>query len=439
MPHFVLIEPLFISSLVILDNDFGDFRNLPQNFDDEDEAPTVAEITYDCEKTKLRDLATHDSTRWKKSLLDKENGSAAQNSSMQPRKRHDSNTSPPRKRHDSDTSPPRKRHDSDTSPPRKRHDSDTSPSRKRNDLDKSLPKKRYDSDASPPRKRYDSDASPPRKLYDSDASPPRKRYDSDASPPRKRYDSDASPPRKRNDSDASPPRKQYDSDASPPRKRYDSDASPPRKQYDSDASPPRKNRKRYDSDESPPRRKNSDGFPPQISDAKKKREFSHMTTREYLAARKSNKLKKLSEEEMLKKEHEMKLQEAAEETHKRWNKGVVQNQLQEAQAHEIMHEMGKNFARSSQDEDYNNLQKSKLLADDPMLEYLSKKKASKDISQPKKPVYTGPFPPNRFNIRPGYRWDGVDRSNGFENKYFSQQSSDLAVQEDAYRYSSECL
>ena len=64
---------------------------------------------------------------------------------------------------------------------------------------------------------------------------------------------------------------------------------------------------------------------------------------------------------------------------------------------------------------------SKLL-DDPMKNLLSKNKIIEETDEliKKRGFYLPKckFAPlnNRFDIKPGYRWDGVNRSNGFENK-----------------------
>ena len=79
------------------------------------------------------------------------------------------------------------------------------------------------------------------------------------------------------------------------------------------------------------------------------------------------------------------------------------------------------FARSAEDEEMNRELKGQLRWNDPMMQFLGDKSGSKGaVSKAKKghPTYNGPAPPNRYGIKPGYRWDGVDRSNGFESERF---------------------
>lgn len=51
-----------------------------------------------------------------------------------------------------------------------------------------------------------------------------------------------------------------------------------------------------------------------------------------------------------------------------------------------------------------------------------------------KPLYAGSGPPNRYGIRPGYRWDGVDRGNGYEKKYFAAMNKRKNLKELDYAW-----
>lgn len=392
--------------------------------------------------------------------------------------------SPPRRaRHDSDNedlSPPRRRMNDDLSPPRRtRHDSD-------NDL-------------SPPRRKPTEDLSPPRRTTrhdsDNDLSPPRRRptASNDLSPPRRtRHDSDndLSPPRRRPsaEADLSPPRRarhDSDNDLSPPRRKRSK--SPPSSSYqrneiDGDLSPPRKRQKRHDSP-SPPRSSVAPSTPVPApigglvmardvvaeAQARKKREMESLKGRDdesmgkhaatvyrdrhgrklgsyhnsdTHAAKKFTRQKSHRNLAALRIEmlNQMMRQQQGilvdpEEEQMEWGKGKVDRAAENRAQQRKAEESGAPYRPYSAEHDETVVQQQ-LERDrwgDPMA-HLARKKSSEPAVK-KRPEWNKPYPPNRFNIKPGHLWDGVDRSNGFEKTYFERQNTLQAKKVEAYHYS----
>ncbi|RPD73468.1 hypothetical protein L226DRAFT_546429 [Lentinus tigrinus ALCF2SS1-7] len=115
-----------------------------------------------------------------------------------------------------------------------------------------------------------------------------------------------------------------------------------------------------------------------------------------------------------------------------WGKGLVQRQDAEKRRKEEESMRSRAFARTVDDKELNEDLKAQERWNDPAAAFLTKKRSK----GPRKPEYTGPPPPpNRFGIKPGYRWDGVDRSNGFEKKYFQRQNDRRRRGAESYEWS----
>lgn len=98
-------------------------------------------------------------------------------------------------------------------------------------------------------------------------------------------------------------------------------------------------------------------------------------------------------------------------------KGDVQRAEQRKRREQLSEAKFMPVARYADDAELNEDLKERQRWNDPAAGFLEKKRGGQSVSG--KPLYKGPAAPNRYGIRPGHKWDGVDRGTGFENKYFA--------------------
>ncbi|RKP19924.1 hypothetical protein ROZALSC1DRAFT_13350 [Rozella allomycis CSF55] len=238
-----------------------------------------------------------------------------------------------------------------------------------------------------------------------------------------------------------------DNDMSPPRRnRHDSDndMSPQRRtrhDSDNDMSPPRRNRHDSDNDMSPQRRTRHDSD----NDMSPPRRTRHDSDNGESKHNASSSLKKYNSEtaNTIVRDHTGKKIDVADSRSKadiadeRHDKVKLisygMKQLQEKRDKIDLLEKMKSakFSRYADDVELNQKLKEKTHWDDPSRTWL--KSTNKKVI---KQEYQGPFPPNRFNIKPGHKWDGIDRSNGFEKKYFDQLYINKTREHEAYKMGS---
>lgn len=107
-------------------------------------------------------------------------------------------------------------------------------------------------------------------------------------------------------------------------------------------------------------------------------------------------------------------------------KGDVQRRQKEERRAELAEAKVIPFARGKDDVQMNEELKEVERWNDPMAKMLGSKsgggKGKKGKSSGGGKTYSGPSEPNRYGIKPGWRWDGVDRGNGFERKWFAARN-----------------
>ncbi|KAK3653669.1 Pre-mRNA-splicing factor cwc26 [Elasticomyces elasticus] len=116
-------------------------------------------------------------------------------------------------------------------------------------------------------------------------------------------------------------------------------------------------------------------------------------------------------------------------------KGDVQRREKEERKADLVEAKVMGVARYADDKKLNDELKDRERWNDPMAQLLATKPSSKGTkSKGGGKSYQGAFEPNRYGIRPGWRWDGVDRGNGFERKWFAARNKAKNRQDLEYHW-----
>ncbi|ELP92032.1 hypothetical protein EIN_291310 [Entamoeba invadens IP1] len=107
--------------------------------------------------------------------------------------------------------------------------------------------------------------------------------------------------------------------------------------------------------------------------------------------------------------------------------------------------------KDTQEDERQKILRSKTRFGDPMAKLFKRRKEKEESAkinenQPEKsqksdangetkstrPIFKGKFPQNRFGIPPDYKWDGIDRGNGYEKKYFAAMNKKQSAESSVY-------
>jgi len=270
-----------------------------------------------------------------------------------------------------------------------------------------------------------------------------------------------------------------------PRSRHDSDPSEParpRRRHDSEDSEPVRPRQRHDSEpivklDGAGKRTEQNGKLKDVNILKDEKHFKVMSSGHRAGLQNSQEFQQAEQQLQAKKLQDLsalaslgkqettyrdkkgkkvdKLEEYKEQQEKQLMKeasrrrqteelreGIVQKRLKSQAIEEWQDIKTAPLARYADDEKLEALQRAAVREGDPMANQarrLSTDKSesfSEKVVNESKPYYKGPQPkPNRYDIPPGYRWDGIDRGNGFEDKVLALQSSKSQKKEEEYKWS----